>query len=374
MPAGSALLDTVPALLAALAGTGPIVRPVGAESPAAHVSDVNDDTDEPLAFAVATSGSSGNPRHALLTAGAIRHASAAGERALGHPTGWLLALPTTGVGGLMVLLRAALAGRTPGVLDTSLPFTAERFVAAAATVPDGAAVSLVPTQLHRLLADPSARDALQRFGIVLIGGAALPPADLHAAADHGIRLVRSYGMTETCGGCVYDGRPLDGVTVDLDDGRLRIRGPLVAAGYLGRPYGSPFGTGPDGARTFTTGDTGCIADDGTITVTGRADDVLISGGVNVAPLAVEHALSGAPGVAEVGITAVPDPEWGQAVVAVVVPAESTPELAELRRRASAVHPAAAPRHLLLVDALPIRGPGKLDRRALAELAARQLAH
>ena len=328
--------------------------------------------DSDVAFVVATSGSTGAARHVLLTAAAVRHAAAASEAALGTDGDWLLALPTTGVGGLMVLVRAVLAGREPGLLDTSHPFTADRFAAAAATVPLGAAVSLVPTQLHRLLIDPVGVAALQRFGAVLVGGAALPAADLAVAVEHGIRLVRSYGMTETCGGCVYDGQPLGGVAVDLDAGLLRIRGPLVAAGYLGVPFGPPFGT-IAGQRAFTTGDTGTIDLQRKVTVTGRADDVLISGGVNVAPLAVEDVLSAAHGVSEVGITAVPDAEWGQAIVAVVVPAGPGPDLAELRRRAAALQPAAAPRHLLLVDALPTLGPGKLDRRRLAELAGERLS-
>lgn len=360
VPTGPAVLDLLPGLTAALDGSGPALRPLAAG--AAVPPDPDDVPD--LALVVTTSGSTGAPKQVLLTAAALRHSATAGQRRLhdGDPGHWLLALPVHHIAGLNVLLRAVVAGRAPVVLDTAAPFTPGAFATAAARLPAGPAfVSLVPTQLHRLLADPAGVAALQRFTAVLVGGAATAGPLLATARAAGVAVVTSYGMSETSGGCVYDGRPLDGVDVDLDDaGRIVLAGPVVAAGYAGDLFATP---------RFTTSDLGAWVD-GRLTVLGRADDVLITGGVNVAPQAVEEALAGVTGVDEVVVTGVPDPEWGVRLVAVVVAAAGgAPSLAELRDRAgAAVGPAAAPKDLLLVDALPTLPLGKIDRAAVAALA------
>lgn len=377
VPTGDAVLDLIPRLLAGLHGDGPVALPFpvgGHRPPAVALTAGEDDPADPTALAVSTSGSTGEAKQVLLPAGAIRQSAIAGQARLhdGDPGSWLLCLPVQHIAGLNVLFRAALAGREPVVMDVAQTFTTTAFAAATQRLRVGPAfVSLVPTQLHRLLTDPVGIEALSRFTAVLVGGAATGPILLDRARHAGVSIVTSYGMSETCGGCVYDGRPLDGVLVDLDDsGRIRIAGTIVARGYRGRPFESPFGVDPlTGRRSFVTGDLGSL-DRQRLAVLGRADDVIITGGVNIAPQAVEQALADAPGVVEVVVTSVTDPEWGEMLVAVVVSDGVPPTLADLRARATrVVGPAAAPKQLLLVDALPARGPGKPDRNAIAALAA-----
>lgn len=370
------------ALAAALDGSGPAVLPVEAsesgvplEEPPADAGEVPDD----VALLVRTSGSTGTPRQVMLTAAALRASATATAGRLAGPGRWLLALPATHVAGLQVLVRSALAGTEPAVL--SGPFRADAFAAAVARLPRGDApryTSLVPTQVHRLLGSAEGRRALAAFDAVLLGGAATPAGLLDAARDAGARVVTTYGMSETCGGCVYDGVPLDGVTValDPDDGRIRIAGPVLAAGYRDRAdLDAELFETRDGTRWLRTSDLGRWAGDGRLEVLGRADDVLVTGGVKVPPAAVERVLAEVPGVGEVLVVGVPDPEWGQALVAVVVPAAGAPApaLADLRdAAAAALGGPAAPRHLVTLAALPLRGPGKPDRRGAAELAAREL--
>ncbi|TNU76752.1 AMP-binding protein [Miniimonas arenae] len=322
---------------------------------------------------VPTSGStSGVPRVVALTTANLRASANATHERLGGAGAWLLTVPDTHVAGLMVRVRAHLAG-TP-VVHADGPFRPEGLVAGvrrlAAVAPGGRRyVSLVPTQLRRVLADPAATEALATFDTVLVGGAATPPPLLDAAHAAGVRAVTTYGMTETAGGCVYDGEPLRDVDVRLGaDQRVLIDAPQVALGYVAGGVLEPF----DG--TFATADRGLLAD-GRLCVLGRLDDVLVSGGVNVDPAQVEAVVAGLDGVAEVAVVGVPDPEWGQAVVAVVVPTTPTPgdrrDLAEAVRAVvrSSLPPGWVPRRVLVRDSLPLRGPGKIDRRGLAaELA------
>lgn len=372
------------ALAAALDGSGPAVLPVdGPAAGAAPAGRTGGDDDagtvaDGVALLVPTSGSTGTPREVALPADALRASGAATEDRLAGPGRWLLTLPATHVAGLQVVVRSVLAGTEPAVLAG--PFRADAFAAAVARMPgDGRPryTSLVPTQLHRLLDSPAGTEALTAFDAVLLGGAATPPGLLDAARAAGARVVTTYGMSETCGGCVYDGVPLDGVTVDLaDDGRIRIAGPVLATGYRGRPdLDAELFEVRDGTRWLRTSDLGRWDDAGRLTVLGRADDVLVTGGVKVPPAAVERVLAAVPGVGEVLVVGVPDPEWGQALVAVVVPRAGSPAptLDALREAATAaLGGPAAPRHLVTLGALPLRGPGKPDRRGAAELAAREL--
>ncbi|MCG2800385.1 MAG: AMP-binding protein, partial [Cellulomonas sp.] len=206
----------------------------------------------------------------------------------------------------------------------------------------------------------------------LVGGAALTPALQARALEAGIRLVTTYGATETCGGAVYDGHPLPGVRVSVGpDQRVRITGPVLAHGYLDRPdLDAETFVESDGERWFVTSDLGRLDPEGRLHVLGRADDVLVTGGVKVAPAAVEAVVATRPGVQEVCVVGIGDERWGQAVTAVIVPRpDGTPDLADLRAATTAaLGAAAAPRHLVLVDALPLRGPGKPDRQATTRLA------
>lgn len=357
--------DLLVALTGALAGTGPAVR-IGTGPAPASVPDQ-------VALVVATSGSTGEPRQVALGRDALTASAEATAQRLSGPGRWLLALPTDHVAGLQVLVRSVLAGTRPVAMAPG-PFRPDAFVAATAELTGAGAryTSLVPTQIVRLLADPAATRALTRFDAVLVGGAALA-VDLHERAlAAGVRVVTTYGATETCGGAVYDGVPLPGVHVALDpDGRVRICGPVLAEGYLERPdLDAQTFAELDDRRWFVTSDLGRLDADGRLHVLGRADDMLLTGGVNVAPAAVEAVLAALPGVQEVCVVGVPDTQWGQAVTAVVVPGPShPPELADLRAAATQELGAPwAPRHLVLVDALPLRGPGKPDRQAATRLA------
>jgi O-succinylbenzoic acid--CoA ligase len=241
----------------------------------------------------------------------------------------------------------------------------------------------VPTQLARLLdAGGAAAGALAGFDAVLVGGAATPEPLRERALAAGVRLVPTYGMTETCGGCVYDGRPLDGVRVTVEGGRILLGGPVLARGYRGGDDARAFVLDGDGRRWFRTDDTGRLdPDPGTgtgagvgpvLTVTGRMDDVIVTGGLKVSPGAVEAALLQLPGVREAVVIGLEDAEWGRRVVAAVVPGTgaAAPDLARVRAHvAAAVAPHAAPRQMLVLAELPLRGPGKPDRARIARLAA-----
>ena len=220
--------ELVDALAAALGG-GPAVLPlaVGArpwvmQAPAG------------TAVVIATSGSTGEPKLVALSGAALRASARATEARLGGPGRWLLALPAEHVAGIQVIVRALLAGAPPVVMDLRTGFRPDAFAAATAALGPGRRyTSLVPTQLRRILDAEGAVAALRSYAAVLVGGAALDPATRERALAAGVRVVTTYGMSETAGGCVYDGVPLDGVTVELDeDGRILLGGPTLASGYL----------------------------------------------------------------------------------------------------------------------------------------------
>jgi O-succinylbenzoic acid--CoA ligase len=386
-------------LRAALTGDADALLPVQADlagpqrlaplRPGTPLLTSEDDESNPTALVVATSGSTGEPKGALLPASALTASATATHDRLGGPGTWLLALATHHVAGVQVLVRSVLAGTEPEVLDLTHPFDVDAFASAAERLrrrADGRCfTALVPTQLVRLLdAGGQARDALAAFDAVLVGGAAASPALLQRAADAGVRVVTSYGMTETCGGCVYDGVPLDGVQVAVERGqassagRIRLGGPVVARGYRGRPDADQF-TETDGTRWFTTNDLGRWNEGASVlTVLGRADDVIVTGGEKVAPQSVEAIVSGLSGIAECLVVGVPDDRWGQRVVALLVassgPADEAALLGEVRHAVKArLGAAAAPHDVLPVDALPASALGKPDRRAAAALAAARLA-
>jgi o-succinylbenzoate---CoA ligase len=349
---------------------------------------------EGTALVVATSGSTGDPKGVLLSHDALRVSTEASLARLGCVPGdrWLLALPVHHVAGLQVIARARALGSEPVIPE------ATDVAAIAAAEADH--VSLVPTQLARLL---DAGVDLVRFRTILLGGARPDATLLGRAVMAGGRVVVSYGMTETCGGCVYDGVPLDGIEVDLQPfaatptpegapapppgpgpratpgrgsvggaaggptgGRVRLRGPMLCTGYR---TAAGDRSAVDAEGWFTTGDLGRVVD-GLLEVLGRADDVVISGGENVPAAAVAARLREHPAVADAAVTGRPDPEWGEVVVAVVVANDprQPPELDDLRTHVRASHPPAyAPRDLVVVEALPRDGMGKVPRAALRRL-------
>ena len=346
-----------------------------------------------------TSGSTGAAKAVALSAHALTASARATERFLSGPGRWHLTLPVNHIAGFQVELRARLAGEDP-VRAAAGPFTAQGFAAEVAELVARGDdrpryTSLVPTQLHRVLADPAAASAAATFTAILLGGSAISPALLDAAAAADLRIVRTYGMSETAGGCVYDGVAFDGVTVTITEaGTIDLTGPVVADAYVDVtadgtivPRDSPALTGPAGRRTIHTSDLGHL-DDGVLSVLGRVDDVIVSGGENVSPHALETALLPVwqpHGVAEVLVTAVADAEWGRRIVALVRLDDDTAGAGQLRglsptergRQLRALAPAEAgtmlPREVIVVDEIPARSIGKPDRRRAAEVAESLLA-
>ncbi|SHL14685.1 O-succinylbenzoic acid--CoA ligase [Pseudonocardia thermophila] len=349
------------ALEAALDG-GPAVLP-GTRDPG-EVGDAGR-----AALVIATSGSTGRPKRVLLPAAALRASAEATATRLGGPGRWLLALPAEHIAGAQVVVRSLLAGTRPVVQDLRGGFRPDDFAAAAERLGgERRYTSLVPTQLARILdaadagADAGLR-ALRGFSAVLVGGAALPAPLRERARAAGVAVVTTYGMSETAGGCVYDGVPLDGVTVELEDGRIVLGGPTLADGYLGMPEETAAAFA--GGR-FRTSDLGRWVN-GRLAVLGRADDVIITGGEKVAPAAVEDVLTAQPGVRAACVVGLPDAEWGQVVAAaLVLDPGATPDAATAAVRA-ALGRHAVPRRVRVVPDIPQRGIGKPDRAAVVDL-------
>jgi o-succinylbenzoate---CoA ligase len=376
---GPRVLDQlVPALTDALNGGRPVLPvPEGAGERAArllHAMRPEESLPADAAVVVQTSGSTGEPKGVLLSAEALRASAAAALDRLGGPGFWLCALPATHIGGVQVLVRSVLTGNTPVVLDLTAGFDPENF--AAATVRLFAATSgrrytaLVPTQLRRILqAGGAARDAARAYNAILVGGAAVPAELLREAARAELRVVTTYGCTETAGGCVYDGRPLVRVSVRINaDGRIQVSGPVLASGYRTATDDVVFSD-----PWFTTKDLGQLDDSGRLVVFGRVDDVVISGGHNVPLSAVEAVIADHPQVRDVTCAGVEDPEWGHRIVAVIVPRHSAspPDLDSVRSFVASRAPVShAPRQVIVVDRLPMLDNGKVDRLALVELARR----
>jgi O-succinylbenzoic acid--CoA ligase len=380
-PSGQAAVDTWwQALADALAGTGPALVPVPSGADAERVN-VMAQPGIPLevpgvALVVPTSGSTGIPKGAMLTAAALTTSVAGTMHWVGGPGRWLLALPVTHIGGLNVITRALLSGERPVAMDLTAGFEPTAFVAATEQLGTGRRyTALVPTQLSRLLsAGPAAVAALASYDAVLLGGAAAAPTLLESARSVGARVMTTYGMSETCGGCVYDGLPLPGVSVQLgDDGRIELGGGVVFAGYRLRPdlTESAFRL-RDGQHWHLTQDAGRFDSAGRLEVLGRLDDVITTGGEKVAPTMVEAALAALPGVAEAVVVGVDDAEWGQRVGAAITSTDTatTPTLDELRSALrDTLPPAALPTRLAVLAELPMIGTGKPDRKAVAALLA-----
>jgi o-succinylbenzoate---CoA ligase len=296
------------------------------------------------ALVVATSGSTGEPKGVVLTHEAVEASARATTSRIGQhgDDHWLACLPLAHVGGLAVITRAL----TMGIALTVIPSVDREAVAH--VVRNGATLtSLVPTALTRL--DASA------FRTVVLGGSR-PPGGIPA------NCVTTYGLTETGSGVVYDGVPLDGVEIRIDnDGVVHLRGPMLLRAYRN-------GRDPkDADGWFATGDLGHLDDDGRLVVQGRRGDLIITGGENVWPDTVETALADHPRIADVAVAGRPDPEWGHAVVAFVVPNGEPPTLAELRAHVrERLAPFAAPKRVVIVDHIPRTAVGKPRRGLLPD--------
>jgi O-succinylbenzoic acid--CoA ligase len=322
--------------------------------------------DEPVlepdaAVVLGTSGSTGRPKAAVLSEAAIRAAVQAGHARLGGPGDWALATPPYYVAGLMVLARVITAHTAEHPVGPDL----SGLPAAVPAMRGRRYIALVPTQLARALNRPEITEALAAFDAVLVGGSALEVSLRRRAEQSNITVVSSYGMTETCGGCVYDGSPLDGVSIELEPvtDRILITSAMIFSGYRLRP---------DLTRqalrggTLITQDRGQWTTDGRLRVRGRIDDEVVTGGLNVDLAELERACRSWPGLAaaDIAVVAVPDEQWGMAIIAVT---DGDGAVEDLRRFLGQTLPGyAAPRRLVHLNPLPRTGSGKIDRLQLAE--------
>jgi len=355
------------ALEAALAG-GPALLPVAEGAPAlpkAPPAEVR----QAVALVVETSGSTGTGKRVALSSEALLAGAAAADAALGGPGRWVLALPTHYIAGLNVLTRSITAGTEPVVVAPG-HFAAAAFTEAAERLVTGPAAprrytSLVPVQLARVLDDPDATRALAGFDAVLVGGQATPAPLRQRARDAGVRIVTTYGASETSGGCVYDGVPFGTVRTALVYDELHLAGPMLAEGYLDDDdrTASAF-VERDGLRWYRTGDTATLSG-GVVRVLGRLDDVVISGGEKVQLGAVERLVRGLPGQQSAVVVRRSAGEWGE--VPVVVTEQPLDPDTVRAHVGAALGRAARPADVVLVDRIPMLASGKPDRRAVQAL-------
>ncbi|WIK64521.1 AMP-binding protein [Gleimia hominis] len=343
---------------------------------------------------VETSGSAtGSPHLVGLSYSALVASARATHEVLGGPGRWITALPAYHIAGLQTLVRSCVAGTSPAIADMSNGFSADNLVRACRSAlpssgnnPTGRTyLSLVPKQLRDAL-DTGGElvDLLGQLDAILVGGSAFDPQLRERATEAGLTVVATYGMTETGGGCVYDGRPLPGTRVRIEDGCVELAGNTLFSDYIDAP-GSAQISLEGTTRWLRTGDRGRLHD-GELTVLGRADDVIISGGVNVDPTQVEHAIAATcPEVDQVCVVGLPDPIWGH-VVAAAITLKTTPEAAEssegvgfdaaaakewgprLRDRVGdALGRDQSPRVVAVAAQLPTTGIGKIPRKQVRTL-------
>jgi len=354
------------ALRGAVLGSGPAIA-IGSTG------ELPSDVPPGTAVVLTTSGSTGVPKSVALSRSALTASAMATAARIGEGQ-WLLPLSGGYIAGVQVMVRALIAGRDPAILSGR--FSAEAFAHAASGMrsfaegmPVPAYTSLVPAQLQTLVdaaeRDDSVRRALASFHTILVGGQRLPDPLRERAIALGARPVRTYGSTETSGGCVYDGVPLDGTTVRLVDGELWINGPSLADGYLGdaERTAATFVTDSEGLRWYRTGDAGSL-EDGIVRVTGRIDNVIISGGVNVSLDRVEAIVQAI--VPDAVVVGAPHERWGETPVIVT---ESGGDLDACRAAVEReIGKPARPDRLIVVSAIPRLPSGKPDRRAIRTLA------
>lgn len=364
--------ETLKALAAALNEEGPAVEILPGDTAGSHRLETPQDAPEGTAAVVRTSGSTGTPKRTVLPTEALAVSSMATAEHLRAEGQWLLALPVHYVAGLAVLTRSLYAGTRPWAMDLGASFTAQAFTAAAGELTDKVRMtSLVPTQLARLLEDPAPETiaVLRRFNTILLGGGVTSESLRASARSHGLKIIRTYGMTETCGGCVYDGEALPGVRIDTVEGRIRLGGDVIAGGYLGDPdqTAERFLRDTAGERWFTTDDLGSY-EDGMLSVHGRIDDVINTGGIKVSAAAVAAAIESVPGVRSALVVGVPDPEWGSAIGSLVTGEATGQAIRDAVRKS--LGGSAVPRRLLQVPELPTLPGGKPNRQAaISQLAA-----
>jgi O-succinylbenzoic acid--CoA ligase len=299
-----------------------------------------DQVDPKVALIVKTSGSTGNPKSVLLTSQSLIASARASHQYLSASPGqrWSLLLPTTHIAGINVLVRSIELGTVPVGVDSQAEFSA-----------------IVPTQLHRAVhSDRQLSEHLQNCRAVLVGGARLDSELKKRAQDLGINVITTYGMSETSGGVIYDGKALDGVSFQIIDKHIALKGPQIAYGYL--EGGFPIKDG-----WFITSDLGFIQD-GALVVEARADDQIISGGENISLVLVEQKVREILPNQEIILFSLPDDLWGEKLC---IGSDSKIDLMNLKEKMGSI---LTPKSVFLFDQIPTTSIGKPDRRAAAELA------
>lgn len=360
------------ALRETLSAEGPALLPL---APGASRAGLPLEVHKRVAVVVQTSGTAGAPKRVALSADALLASAAASQAALGEPGTWVLALPVHYIAGLQVLVRAIATGSEPVLLPPGR-FDPRAFAAAVSGATGPVYTSLVPAQLATLLgsSDPLVVAALPRVAAALVGGQRLQSGLAGAAAAAALRVVRTYGASETSGGCVYDGVPLAGTITRIVDGEVQLSGPMLAEGYLDDPERTAYSfVHGDGHRWFRTGDAGNL-EDGVLSVTRRLDDVIVSGGEKVSLGLVETVVRELPGLADAVVVRGPSARWGEVPVVATTTADR-PGLLDAVRAAveERLGAPARPESVVTVDPLPFLASGKPDRARITALVAERAA-
>jgi O-succinylbenzoic acid--CoA ligase len=316
-----------------------------------------EEVEDDIACIVESSGSTGIPKRISISTNALLHAARSGQERLGPLGQWLLALPINFIAGQQVLIRSLLGDQQPVIMNTAVPFTAEAFFRSAQLMTnEHRYTSLVPNQLAKLIAeaekDKLLLTTLQQFRAIVVGGQSTPDELRDRALGLGIKIVVSYGMTETAGGCVFDGVPLDGVRLKIaPDSRLLISGKTLAEGQ---------------DDWIFTNDMAELSSDGKVRILGRADRVIISGGLKLSLETVEYLGQELPGVEELAAVSLKDESWGERVGIAYI---GSPEVADdiANQLAHLLGPAGKPIRVLRVDKLPKLPTGKPDNRLISQL-------
>ncbi|MFA9277506.1 MAG: AMP-binding protein [Rhodoluna sp.] len=369
------------ALSDALGNNGPavLVRDARASRMVAAGENPLTESPEGTALLIQTSGTSGKPKTVALSAAALRASAVSAHERLGGAGQWLLALPLTYIAGMSVLVRSIESGTEP-VFMPSGPFDARTFLHSVSEMTGARRyTALVPVQLARVLDEAEnsadALELLRSLDAVLIGGQALEPELRERADARGVKIVTTYGSSETSGGCVYDGVPLAGVSVEIAEGsgEILIAAPQLATEYVGdeQRTADTFQK-RNGVSWYHTGDAGSL-ENGVLTVLGRIDRVITSGGLKIDLDAVEAVVRAIAGCSQALAIHIPDSEWGVRPAVVVPGVEHSAELsaqiyddivAELGR-------VAAPKIVCFIDEIPRLSSGKPDLLALSAFAATQ---
>lgn len=367
--------DIIPALDGALAGERSVLPiPGGHDDYSRHRAQLlrhtmrSGESIDNAALVMCTSGSTGVPKGAMLTAENLLASAIATRTALGGGGHWVLALPAHHIAGVQVLVRSLVDGTTPGVCPVDRGFSVSTFAEVTRhtrkRAKDGSLfTSLVPNQLLKAMDTLAGIEALRLFDAILVGGAPLTEKDRTACQRLGLHVVQTYGSTETSGGCVYDGRPIDWARIRITGERIHLGGKMVASGYRNiNPEETDAFAHPG---WFSTSDTGYFAD-GMLHVTGRLDAIIDSGGLKLHPEVLERELEAVDGVQRAGVAGVPDARLGQRIVAVY---EGTAEPSRLVEALDHLPRWQLPKEIRRVEKLPLTALAKVDRARIAELFA-----